>query len=521
MSQSADEHDKSWRSPWAAPTENEATAPLPAAAPATATAVTTPPHGTPTAGPAGGSTEDGPPSQPYPAQPYPAQPYPAQPYPGQPYPGQPSGAGTYGGSAATPQPDPWGAAQQVPPTASLPTASFPTASFPTATPTPRRPRRGPGWVALIAAAGGSALLASLLTAGIVKSVDANSTSGQSTSSSQSSTPKEQVSGPVTSSTAANPDWAKVAAAVESSVVAVKVTMSQGGGEGSGVILDKAGHILTNNHVVSGAQSIVVVLGDGRGYDASVVGTDASTDIAVIKLNKAPSDLVPATLGDSSTVKVGDPVMAVGNPLGLSDTVTTGIVSAVNRPVSTSSSEQQDPFGGTSGAGESAVTDAIQTDAAVNPGNSGGALLDVQGRVIGVTSSIASLGSSLGAQSGSIGLGFAIPINQVKDVAQQLVSSGKVQHAYMGVNLQEKSVTVDGAMRAAAVVADVTANSPAGSAGLKAGDAIIAIDGKTVSGADSLVAQVRERRPGTKAALTVVRNGSAQQIVITLGTHPSS
>jgi len=426
-------------------------------------------------------------ADPYASPTNPASAYPGSAYPGSAYPGSPYAGSAYPGS---PQPGP--APQQAP------------------------RRGGPGWVALIAAAGGSALLASLLAAGAVTAIDHNSASA-TTSTSQSITP--QRSGPVASSTATNPDWPKVASAVEPSVVSVKVTTAQGGGEGSGVILDKAGHILTNNHVVSGAQSVTVVLNDGRGYKATVVGTDPSTDIAVIKVTTPPKDLTPATLGDSSAVGVGDPVMAVGNPLGLSDTVTTGIVSAVDRPVTTSASEQQDPTA--TSAGEQVVSNAIQTDAAVNPGNSGGALVDSQGRVVGINSAIASLGSGSGGQSGSIGLGFAIPVNEAKSVADQLMTTGKVQHAYMGVSLQQNQVAVDGALRQAAVVGQVSPNSPAAKAGLKTNDAIIAIQGKSINGADSLVAQVRALRPGTQVTLTVVRNGAAQDIPITLGVRPAN
>jgi putative serine protease PepD len=387
-------------------------------------------------------------------------------------------------------------------------------------PTAPRERRRPGWVALAVVSLASATLASLLTAGVVTSMDDDVAASSATASPSSSS---QRSAPVTTSTADNPDWAAVAAAVEPSVVSVQVsTGASSGGEGSGVILDDEGHILTNNHVVSGAEQVVVVLHDGRGYKADVVGTDPSTDIAVLKIIDPPSDLTPATLGDSSAVSVGDPVMAVGNPLGLSDTVTTGIVSALDRPVTTSASEeQQDPFGGGAGStSEQVVTNAIQTDAAVNPGNSGGALVDAQGRVIGITSSIASLGSSSG-QSGSIGLGFAIPVNAVTEVAKQLIASGTVAHAWMGVSLDEQSVTVDGALRQAAVIAEVNDGSPAAKAGLATGDAVIAIDGENVNGAESLIAQVRERASGTDVTLTVVRDGTTSQVTMTLGTRPES
>jgi putative serine protease PepD len=314
----------------------------------------------------------------------------------------------------------------------------------------------------------------------------------------------------------------VASAVEPSVVSVQIAAGQESGEGSGIILDAQGHILTNNHVVSGASSggrLTVVLSDGRGYAATVVGTDASTDLAVIKLTTVPSGLKPATIGDSSAVKTGDEVMAVGNPLGLSDTVTTGIVSALNRPVRTSSSESSNPFGGTTG--EPVVTNAIQTDAAINPGNSGGALVDSGGRVIGITSSIASLSGSSSGQSGSIGLGFAIPINEAKQVADELLSSGKVQHAYIGVSLTDDSVSLDGADRDAAVIKQVVSGAPAAQAGIKVDDAVIAINGQPVNSADSLIGTVRALKPGTKVTLTIVRDGKSSDISVTLAQRPNS
>jgi putative serine protease PepD len=320
-----------------------------------------------------------------------------------------------------------------------------------------------------------------------------------------------------SSTGTLPSWGQVAAAVEPSVVTVQLQ----NGEGSGVVFDTSGRIVTNNHVVADAGNggIQVVLSDGRSYPASVVGTDPSTDLAVIKLTKMPSSGVkPATFGDSAAVKIGDPVMAVGNPLGLSDTVTTGIISALNRPVSAGR-------GGSQGCGgDQVVTNAIQTDAAINPGNSGGALVDAGGRVIGITSSIATLGSGGGGgQSGSIGLGFAIPVNEVKDVAQQLISTGTVQHAILGVSTseQEQSVTVDGAARQAAVLQSVSPGSPAAKAGLQAGDAVIALNGQRVDSSLSLIGSIRALKPGTTVTLTVVHDGATKDVKVTLANRPAA
>jgi putative serine protease PepD len=402
--------------------------------------------------------------------------------------------------------------------------------------TPERPREphGPGWRGVLAVGAGAALLSSLLTGGTMLLVDHGSQTTTQVASAASSS--ASAAAPLVTSTGSQPNWAAVAAAIEPSVVTVQVQ----NGLGSGVILDKQGHILTNNHVVadssgtsSGSSSlgssgaITVVLSDGRSYAATIVGTDSATDLAVIKLTTVPSDLTPATLGDSSSVKVGAAVMAAGNPLGLSDTVTTGIVSAVNRPVNTTptTTQQASPFGGQSSSSSSStqqvVTNAIQTDAAINPGNSGGALVDTSGRVIGITSSIASLGSSGTSQSGSIGLGFAIPINQAKDVAQQLISTGTVKHAYLGVGLQDGTVTVNGAQRQAAVIRTVSQGTPAATAGLASGDAVIAINGQSVESSDSLIGTVRTLKPGDKVTLTVVRSGASRTVVVTVGATPTT
>ncbi|MCM0641487.1 S1C family serine protease [Cellulomonas wangsupingiae] len=314
--------------------------------------------------------------------------------------------------------------------------------------------------------------------------------------------------PVSGSSAEDPDWRAVAAAVQASVVAIQVQTQSGGGQGSGVIIDDAGHVLTNNHVVSGAQgNVQVTLTDGRILEGEVVGTDASTDLAVVELIDPPDDLQAAAFGDSDDVTVGDPVMAVGNPLGLANTVTTGIVSAVDRPVST----QED--GGT----ETAVTNAIQIDAAINPGNSGGPLFDATGQVIGITSSIA----TLSAQSGSIGLGFAIPSNQARSVAAQLMDDGVAEHAFLGVSLSDGTATADGVTRRGAVVESVTEGSPAAEAGLRAGDVIVAVGDDPVGGAESLTAFVRAMSSGDEATLTVVRDGQTIEVDVTLATRPDA
>jgi serine protease Do len=276
--------------------------------------------------------------------------------------------------------------------------------------------------------------------------------------------------------------------------------------GSGVIIDKRGYILTNNHVVEQATKVQVQLdGDTSKYVAKVIGVDEDTDLAVIKID-AGKELPTAKLGNSDGVQVGDWVLAIGSPFGLNATVTAGIISAKDRS-------------GIGGAGHQ-FQRFIQTDAAINPGNSGGALIDAQGRVIGVTSSIASLGAASSGQSGNIGLGFAIPSSEAKDVADQLIQTGNVKHALLGVTLKDGTVSVDGAQRQAAVISTVSSGGAAGSAGVKAGDSVIALNGTTIDGSESLVAQIRALRPGTKVSLTVVRDGKAQNIQVTLGTRPA-
>jgi S1-C subfamily serine protease len=237
-------------------------------------------------------------------------------------------------------------------------------------------------------------------------------------------------------------------------------------------------------------------------DARVVGRDPKTDLAVLKVEKP--GLTVASLGDSGSIEVGDPVIAVGSPLGLAGTVTSGIVSALDRPVRLGGE------GSNSGSDTNAVINAIQTDAPINPGNSGGALVDGSGAVVGINSAIATISSGAG-QSGSIGLGFAIPINEARDIAQQLIRTGKVQHATLGVTAS--SVT-DGA-RDGALVQSVAAGSAAAAAGIKGGDVITKVGDTLVGGADDLVVQVRTRKVGEKVELTYVRSGKTSTVTATL------
>ncbi|GAA2217332.1 hypothetical protein GCM10010413_00930 [Promicromonospora sukumoe] len=373
-----------------------------------------------------------------------------------------------------------------------------------ATATAEPKARNRTWVPVVAAAAAAAVLASAGTAGLLTLTGGPGTATSLADVGQSNSQTV----PVKSSTVENPDWTAVTSAVEQSVVSIQVQTQAGGAEGSGVVLDTQGRVLTNNHVVAGAQTVQVTLSDGSVYEAKIVGTDPTTDLAVVQLNDPPSDLKPATFADSDNVVVGEPVMALGNPLGLANTATTGIVSALNRPVVASAENGSDQV----------VTNAIQIDAAVNPGNSGGPLFNASGEVIGITSSIATLSSGGGgtsSSSGSIGLGFAIPGNLASQIGDQLKETGTAKHAFLGVSMSDATATADGVTRRGAGVEDVVADSPAGKAGIQKGDVIVAFDGSAVNSPESLTAFVREKEAGDKAVLTVVRDGSTQEITVTL------
>ncbi|QDB80292.1 PDZ domain-containing protein [Georgenia sp. 311] len=368
-----------------------------------------------------------------------------------------------------------------------------------ATPAPRVLPHGRrrGWAALGATAATAALLASLGTAAVTGALADDETVGTTTATTSQVIPA--------SSTSTTPDWQAVTSAVGPSVVAIDVAGAEGAGQGSGVVIDTEGHVLTNSHVVDGAQEMSVTLADGRIYQAELVGQDETTDLAVVQIVDPPADLSPATLGTSSDLAVGQAVLAMGNPLGLDSTATTGIISALDRPVVTQSRT------------ESVVTNAIQVDAAVNPGNSGGPLFDAQGRVIGINSSIATL-SNGGGQAGSIGLGFAIPVDQAATVAEQLIENGEAEHAFLGVGLADTDVEVDGVTRDGAGIGSVEQGSPAADAGLERGDVVTAIDGRPVDSAASLTGYVRQYTSGESATLTVVRDGKAQDVQVTLATR---
>ena len=403
-------------------------------------------------------------------------------------------------------------------------------------------RRGPGWFSLIAVA----LVAALVGGGIVAAAGLLlrpaaalpvATTGGDTGGDTGGEPTPGASAAPVPLTAAV-DWGSLAERVKPSVVTIRVAGRTAGAEGTGVVIDKIGHVLTNDHVATAVGTdaqIQVSLSDGRLYRAEIVGTDPSTDLAVLQLRDAPEDLVPASFGRSADVTVGQQVMAVGNPLGLSDTVTTGIISAMNRPVATRPQQppqqQPPPFGqggqgdgqGQDGQGdqpqgtEPVVTNALQTDAAINEGNSGGPLVNVAGQVIGINSAIASLSGGDGS-TGSIGLGFAIPADEAKRISKELVTDGRATHAQLGVSLegQPGTATADEATRQSATISAVTDGTPAAAAGLQVRDQVTAIDDVPTPGPDSLVAIVREHAPGDKVVLTVVRDGKAQKITATLG-----
>jgi len=385
--------------------------------------------------------------------------------------------------------------------------------------TPPAPRRGRRLAELTAVAVITGLIASGSTLAITGAY--NGTDAATTTGTSQSLGRNADAAPVVQADGSAPNWTATASAVSPSVVAITATSAQGGGQGSGVIIDSSGHVLTNNHVVAGAQELTVTTSDGRTFAAEIRGTDPSTDLAVITITGNPSNLTPIAVGDSDAIAVGDPVMAVGNPLGLAGTVTTGIVSALNRPVTTQGeSSGQDQFGQGQSQAEPVVTNAIQTSAAINPGNSGGALVNAGGQLIGINSSIASLGSSSG-QSGNIGIGFAIPVNEATSIAEQLIAKGTAVHAYLGVTPQDGSASDGSATRTGAEITSVGADTPASEAGLQVGDVVTAVGGERVESALSLVAHIRERSAGDEVTLTVLRDGKTIDVKTTLAAKPTT
>ena len=355
----------------------------------------------------------------------------------------------------------------------------------------------------VAAVAVAALVGGAAGAGVVALTDNGGGSNAATAASQTTT---VVEGSTTNVVNGELTIAQIAKLDSNSVVEIDSTLSSGsssyGGtsgtseaEGTGWVYDTNGDIVTNEHVIDGATSITVKFPNGSSYKGTVVGSDISTDLAVVHVNAPASSLTPLTLGNSDNVAVGDSVVAIGNPFGLDGTVTSGIVSAVDRVIQ---APDQD---------ETPIPGAIQTDAAINHGNSGGPLFNMKGQVVGITSQIQSDGG------GNEGVGFAIPSNLVRTIVTQLVSNGSAQHALLGINPADATNGVR--------VASVATGSGAKKAGLKVGDVITAVDGTKVTSANQLRAIISIDKPGTKVTLTILRNGSTKTIDATLGVNSQS
>ena len=363
----------------------------------------------------------------------------------------------------------------------------------------------------------AALVAAALCLGLGYAAITNGWVTVPTSSSLSNvTSNKSGSGSATAKTGEAPDWQTVASGVSGSVVSIQTAMANGTAKGSGAIIDTEGHIITNNHVISGAQQIQVTLANGNIYSAQLVGTDTTTDLAVIKLDNPPSGLKAVEFADSDKLAVGENVMAIGNPLGYDDTATTGIVSALNRPVTVTDDNNNE-----------IVTNAGQIDAAINPGNSGGPTFNAAGQVIGINSSIASTATSSDS-AGSIGIGFAIPSNLVKRVADEIIKDGSVKHVALGVVIKSDTVEADGVTRGGATITKssatgsaVVSGGPADKAGLKEGDTIVAFNGNAVNNNYSLLGFVRAAALGDKATLTIVRDGKTMDVDVTLDQEESA
>jgi putative serine protease PepD len=394
-----------------------------------------------------------------------------------------------------------------------------------------------------AAFGVPTLVASILAAGLVGGgVVAGTTQllgGQAVTSTGSSNSSQ--AGPVIVNNREDVN-AITAAAVKAtpSVVTIKATNGSEGGTGSGIILDGEGHVLTNTHVVTldgtaANAAIEVRMSDGKVYSAEIVGTDPLSDLAVVKIQNG-SGLVPAVLGDSGKLNVGDTAVAIGSPLGLTGTVTDGIVSTLNRTISVASSAapKQGPDNsqggdqgfqfappdggqGQSTANQGSISiNVIQTDAAINPGNSGGALVNTKGEIIGVNVAIASAGGD-SSSSGNIGVGFSIPINHAKRVAQEIISTGKATHGQFGVSVKQKTASSSGSgFSVGAEVATVEPGSAADKAGVKVGDVVTKFQDLAISDPNQLTAAVREQPAGAAVKVTVLRDGKEQQLSVTLG-----
>jgi putative serine protease PepD len=354
-------------------------------------------------------------------------------------------------------------------------------------------RRFPVVVAAITAA---AVIGGLGGAGLTAALVGDDGGGSSTRSTAASTPTPVVRATDTSRTTTSTlTIHQIYERTSPGVVQIRVQGTSGAVTGSGFVLDRKGHVLTNEHVVDSATTATVVFPNGKQEAANVVGSDASTDVAVLQLTSPSSTLTPLPLGTATSLEIGDPVVAIGSPFGLQGTVTSGIVSALHR-------ELQAPNG-------FAIDGAIQTDAALNSGNSGGPLLDDHGRVVGINSQIQS------ENGGNVGIGYAVPIDTAKRIAQQLIANGRVEHAYLGVQLSAIDSAGGGARISATVAGGAAANG-----GIRAGDVVTAVDGERIVSGSDLRAAVDARKPGDVVKLRVRRADGTHTIRVVLGTRPS-
>jgi putative serine protease PepD len=396
------------------------------------------------------------------------------------------------------EPGPMGNPYAAPPTAA--STAPPTAPQPAPPSAPRARSRGRAGLAA------AVLVTSLVAGGGAGFGGAALWDGTQEESSSTSTPTATT--PVVDqgdTPAAEGSVEAVASAVLPSVVTIRVAGQQGEGSGSGIILSSDGTILTNNHVVEvaeGGGDVRVYFEDGTSAPAEILGTDPLTDTAVIKA-EGVTDLAAATIGQSANLDVGQDVVAFGAPFGLDSTVTSGIVSALDRPVNVGSDSE----------GNSTTYPAIQTDAAINPGNSGGPLVDMSGAVVGINSSIRTASQGTGASGGSIGLGFAIPIDEVMPIVDQMIAGETPTHARLGIQVGDAGTAAEGA--AGALVREVSPGSTAADAGLQQGDVITRVDDRAITDADSLVATIRSYRPGDEVEVTWQRDGEEQSATLEL------